>query len=81
MKAYIALAIALVLLGIVVKDNLDKRHEISTLKNSITAYNKAEQKSIKTITKIREVIKNVKEPCDCYNQPLPDDVIKLLQQL
>lgn len=81
MKAYIALAIVLVLLGIVVKDNLDKRQEISTLKDSITAYNKAEQKSIKTITKIREVIKNVEEPCACYNQPLPDDVIKLLQQL
>ena len=80
MKAYIALAIALVLLGIVVKDNLDKRHEISTLKDSITAYNKAEQKSIKTITKIREVIRNVEEPCDCYNQRMPDDVIKLLRQ-
>lgn len=80
MKIYIALAIVLVLLGIVVKDNFDKRHEINELKDSITAFNKAEQKSIKTITKVREVIKNVKEPCDCYNQPLPDDVIKLLQR-
>lgn len=75
MKAYIALAIALVLLGIVVKDNLDKRHEISTLKDSITAYNKAQEKSVKTITKVREVIKNE----DCYNQHIPSDVIKLLQ--
>lgn len=81
MKTYIALATVLVLLGIVVKDNFDKRHEINELKDSITAFNKAEQKSIKTITKVREVIKNVKEPCDCYNHPLPDDVIKLLQQL
>lgn len=80
MKAYIGLAIALVLLGIVVKDNFDKRHEINELKDSIAAFNRAEQKSIKTITKVREVIKNVKEPCDCYNQPLPDDVIKLLQR-
>lgn len=81
MKTYIALATVLVLLGIVVKDNFDKRHEINELKDSITTFNKAEQKSIKTITKVREVIKNVKEPCDCYNHPLPDDVIKLLQQL
>ena len=80
MKTYIALAIVFVLLGIVVKDNFDKRHEINELKDSITAFNKAEQKSIKTITKVREVIKNVKEPCDCYNQPLPDDIIKLLQR-
>ena len=75
MKAYIALAIALVLLGIVVKDNLDKRHEIGTLKDSIKAYNEAEQKSIKTIIKVREITKDE----DCYNMPLPDDVIKLLQ--
>ena len=80
MKTYIALAIILVLLGIVVKDNFDKRHEINELKDSNTSFNNAEQKSIKTITKVREVIKNVKEPCDCYNQPLPDDVIKLLQR-
>jgi hypothetical protein len=79
MKAYIALAIALVLLGVVIKSNFSLRGEISALKDSITAYNKAEQKSIKTITKIREVIKNVQEPCDCYNQPMPDDVIKLLR--
>lgn len=79
MKAYIALAIALIVLGIVAKDNWDKRREISELKDSITAYNKAQEKSVKTITKVREVVKNVEEPCDCYNQPIPSDVIKLLQ--
>ena len=76
MKAYIALAISLVLLGIVIKSNFSLRNEIGELKNSIAAYNKAEQKSIKTITKIREVVKNE----DCYNQRMPDDVIKLLRK-
>lgn len=80
MKAYIILAIVLVILGIVIKDNVEKRHEISELKESITVFNKAQEKSIKTITKIREVVKNVKEPCDCYNQPIPSDILKLLQQ-
>lgn len=80
MKAYIALAVSLIVLGIVFKDNIDKRKEISELKDSITAYNKAQEKSVKTITKVREVIKNVQEPCDCYNQRIPSDVIKLLQQ-
>ena len=79
MKAYIGLAMALVLLGIVVKDNFEKRHEINTLKDSITAFNKAQDKSVKTITKVREVVRNVQEPCDCYNQPIPSDAIKLLQ--
>ena len=79
MKAYIGLAIALVLLGIVIKDNFEKRHEINELKDSITAFNKAQDKSVKTITKVREVVRNVQEPCDCYNQPIPSDAIKLLQ--
>lgn len=79
MKAYIALAVSLIVLGIVFKDNLDKRKEIGELKDSITAYNKAQEKSVKTITKVREVIKNVQEPCDCYNQHIPSDIIKLLQ--
>ena len=76
MKVYIALAIALVLLGISIRNNFSLRSEINTLKDSIEAYNKAEQKSIKTIVKIREVAKDE----DCYNQRMPDDVIKLLRQ-
>ena len=76
MKAYIALAIALVLLGVSIRNNLSLRQEIGTLKDSIKAYNEAEQKSIKTIIKVREVTKDE----DCYNMPLPDDVIKLLQR-
>jgi hypothetical protein len=75
MKAYIALAIALVLLGVSIRNNLGLRQEIGTLKDSIKAYNEAEQKSIKTIIKVREITKDE----DCYNMPLPDDVIKLLQ--
>lgn len=80
MKPYIVLAIVLVLLGIVLQDNYQQRKEVASLRDSITSYNKAQAKSVKTITKIREVYKNVKEPCDCYNQPLPDDVIKFLHK-
>lgn len=80
MKPYIALAIVLVLLGIILQDNYQQRKEVASLRNTITNYNKAQAKSVKTITKIREVYKNVKEPCDCYNQSLPDDVIKLLHK-
>ena len=42
--------------------------------------NKAEKDAVKVITKVREIVKNVKEDCDCYNQPLPSDVIKLLRK-
>lgn len=81
MYQYIAIILLAIALGITVKSNIERGNEIEELKESITAYNKAEKESIKTITKIREVVKNVKEPCDCYNQSLPDDVIKLLQEL
>lgn len=81
MYQYIVIVLLAIALGITIKSNIERGNEIEDLKESITTYNKAEQESVKTITKIREVIKNVKEPCDCYNQPLPDDVIKLLQDL
>lgn len=78
-KLLIVIAILASLLGFVVKDNFEKRSEINDLKDSITAYNKAEEKSIKTITEIREVIKNVEEPCDCYNQKIPEEILKYVQ--
>lgn len=81
MYQYIAIVLLAIALGVTIKSNVERGNEIEDLKESITTYNKAEQESVKTITKIREVIKNVKEPCDCYNQPMPDDVIKLLQDL
>ena len=76
MKAYIALAIALVLLGVVIKSNFSLRNEIGELKDSIAAYNKAEQKSIKTITKVNKILEKVIEPCDCYHQPLPKEILE-----
>ena len=76
MKAYIALAVVLVLLGIVVKDNFDKRHEINELKDSITAFNKAQEKSVKTITKVNKTLEKVVEPCDCYHQRLPKEILE-----
>lgn len=76
MKPYIVLAIVLVLLGIVLQDNFDKRHEINELKDSITAFNKAQEKSVKTITKVNKVLEKVIEPCDCYHQQLPKEILK-----
>lgn len=80
MYQYIAIVILAVLLGFTFKSNIEKSKAIATLEDSIDAYNKAQEKSVKTITQIREVVKYVKDPCDCYNQPIPDDIIKLLQE-
>lgn len=79
MYQYIAIVLLAVALGVTIKSNIEKGNEIEDLKESITAYNKAEQESVKTITKIREVVKNVKEPCDCYNQKIPEEILKYVQ--
>lgn len=80
MYQYIAIVLLAIALGVTINSNIEKNKEIKSLEDSIDAYNKAEKESVKTITKIREVIKNVKEPCDCYNQPIPIDILKLLQE-
>lgn len=80
LKYFIAIIILAIALGVTVKGIYERDKEIKSLKNSITAYNEAEKESVKTITKVREVIKNVKEDCDCYHQYIPDDVVKLLRK-
>lgn len=74
-KLLIVLAILAVLLGVVVKDNFEKRNEISNLKESIATFNKAEKESAKVITEIREKVKYVKEDCNCYDAYIPGDII------
>lgn len=59
----------------------EKNELISQLKSKekeIENYNEKQLEASNTIEKVREVVKRVKEPCDCYNTALPDDVAKLL---
>lgn len=54
--------------------------QLKSMENEIENYNKKQLEATSTIEKVREVIKTVKEPCNCYNTRLPDDVIKLLHE-
>lgn len=72
-KLFIAVIVLAVMLGLTIKSNYTKSREIDSLKNSITAYNKAQTESVKTITKIQEKIKYVKE--DCYHTDINPDII------
>jgi predicted nucleic acid-binding Zn-ribbon protein len=59
----------------------EKNELISQLKSKekeIENYNQKQLEASNTIEKVREVVKRVKEPCDCYNTALPDDVMRLL---
>lgn len=72
-KLFIVIIVLAVMLGLTIKSNYTKSREIDSLKNSIAAYNKAQTQSVKTITKIQEKIKYVKE--DCYHTDINPDII------
>jgi chromosome segregation ATPase len=59
----------------------EKNELMSQLKSKekeIENYNQKQLEASNTIEKVREVVKRVKEPCDCYNTALPSDVKRLL---
>lgn len=88
------LAISLVILGVVAGvlyfRNKSLSSELSAAKGEITALNKqikgyeneiqhfneAQQTASEKIEKVRTIVKTVQ--ADCYNQPLPDDIRRLL---
>jgi predicted nucleic acid-binding Zn-ribbon protein len=44
----------------------------------IDEYNQKQLEASNTIQEVREVIKTVKEPCDCYNSALPARIADIL---
>lgn len=72
---YIACILLAIALGWSVKSHIETKQNFKKLQNSIVAFNKANQESSKVITEIRERIKHVQEPCNCYNAAIPDAII------
>lgn len=61
------------------------KNKISTLdrqvkgyENEISKFNEAQAHAVETIEKVRTIVKTVKTDCDCYHEPLPDDIKQLL---
>lgn len=52
--------------------------QIKSKEKEIENYNQKQMESSQQIEKVREVIKRVKEPCDCYNTPLPARIADIL---
>lgn len=57
------------------------------LNKTIAAYNDAGKKAGETIYQLRKLVmeqeeqlKNEEKACNCYNLPIPDDIIKLLHK-
>lgn len=51
--------------------------EMNSLQLSLKKYNDGQEVATKTIVKIQEKIKYVKE--DCYNQPISNDIIEFVR--
>jgi len=72
---YIACILLAIALGWSIKSHIETKQNFKRLQNSVIAFNKANQESVKVITEIREKIKYVKDPCNCYNVNIPDAII------
>ena len=72
---YIACVILAIALGWAIKSNIEQKQQYKKLQQSVIAFNKANQESATVITEIREKIKYVKDPCNCYNTAIPDAII------
>lgn len=53
-------------------------NQLKSMEKEIEQYNQKQLEASNTIEKVREVVKRVKEPCDCYNTALPSDIKRLL---
>lgn len=53
--------------------------QIKGYENEIQHYNEAQQTASEKIEKVRTIVKTVKTDCDCYNEPLPDELKRLLR--
>ena len=72
---YIACLLLATALGWSFKSNIEQKQQFNKLQQSIIAFNKANHESAEVITEIRERIKHVQEPCNCYNAVIPDAII------
>ena len=75
MTSKILVIVLAVFLGYSVKATMDIKEDFKKFKQSVVAFNQANQKSAEVITEIREKIKYVKEDCNCYNANIPDAII------
>lgn len=74
-KLYVTLLVLglAIALGFSIKSNLEMKKDYKELQQTIANANKADKEAVKTITKIQEKIKYVKE--DCYHVDINSDII------
>lgn len=61
------------------EDNTALRLNNEGLITVVKDYNNGKLEASKTIVKIQEKIKYIKTDCDCYNTPIPVDLLPLIR--
>lgn len=59
-------------------ENTDLKTQLKSKEAEIDEYNKKQLQASSTIEKVREVVKRVKEPCDCYNTLISPELLDIL---
>lgn len=54
--------------------------ELNICNKSIKEYQDGQTKTNQTIYKLRKASQSCKTNCDCYNQPIPDDLLDILRK-
>lgn len=56
-------------------EKIGLKTQIEEYEKTIKNYEKAKESANDDIQKIKTIVKTIKEPCDCYNAPIPDQLL------
>lgn len=59
-------------------ENTDLKTQLKSKEAEIEKYNQKQLEASNTIQEVREVVKTVKEPCNCYGVALPARIADIL---
>lgn len=54
--------------------------KVKGYKNAIQEYNDAQERAGEKIEKVRTIVRTVKSDCDCWNTPLPDELLNAIRK-
>lgn len=59
-------------------EKTELKSQLKSMEEEIENYNKKQLEASNTIQEVREVVKTVKEPCNCYGVALPARIADIL---
>lgn len=59
-------------------EKIELNAKLNSMEKEIERYNQKQLEASNTIEKVREVVKRVKEPCDCYHTLINPELLDIL---